>query len=213
MKWCSRRMRTPPCGSWARAPHRLSARSSPPSGSRENEAVLHRDPTLMPRRRAAWSSWNYLAEGRARDRTKPVSLTYWMNRLQGLQTRAAGLRDAQSAPRAARRRPVRLCTSAVRPGGDRRPGGDPSIQGLHRTWFAGAWCGYGFHEDGLRAGLEVAAALGAPAPVGRRAHAFAASEGGRREQRDLHGNGHAPALLSRRAPLLLRRLLPVARPR
>jgi len=40
----------------------------------------------------------------------------------------------------------------------------PSLQGVQRTWFAGSYCGYGFHEDALRSGLEVAAALGAPAP-------------------------------------------------
>ncbi|MGE5459718.1 MAG: NAD(P)/FAD-dependent oxidoreductase [Solirubrobacterales bacterium] len=131
-----------------------------------NEAVLHRDPALMPRRRGAWSSWNYLADGRGEaDRSKPVSLTYWMNRLQNLRTR----------------RPVFVTLNPSRePRGDvqrfryAHPQFDraaidaqlrlPSIQGVHRTWFAGAWCGHGFHEDGLRAGLDVAAALGAPAP-------------------------------------------------
>jgi predicted NAD/FAD-binding protein len=40
----------------------------------------------------------------------------------------------------------------------------PSMQGARRTWFCGSYCGNGFHEDGLRAGLQVAASLGAPAP-------------------------------------------------
>ncbi|MOA50070.1 hypothetical protein D3C78_1730430 [compost metagenome] len=39
-----------------------------------------------------------------------------------------------------------------------------TIQGRQRTWFAGAWAGYGFHEDGLKAGMAVAQALGAPIP-------------------------------------------------
>ena len=135
---------------------------------RVNEAVLHRDPTLMPRRRAAWSSWNHLADGRAgSDSAKPVALTYWMNQLQGMRTR----------------RPVFVTLNPIRqphgpstrfvyahPQFDRAAidaqGAIPSIQGVHRTWFAGAWCGYGFHEDGLRTGLEVAEALGAPARWG-----------------------------------------------
>jgi predicted NAD/FAD-binding protein len=134
----------------------------------DNEAVLHRDPSLMPRRRAIWSSWNYLAEGRGEpDRTRPVSLTYWMNRLQNLRTR----------------RPVFVTLNPIRePRGEvthvrySHPQFDRAavdaqdsiafLQGRRRTWFAGAWSGYGFHEDGLRAGLEVAAALGSPAAWG-----------------------------------------------
>jgi predicted NAD/FAD-binding protein len=45
------------------------------------------------------------------------------------------------------------------------------IQGQNRTWFCGAWTGHGFHEDGLKSGLEVAAHLGAPAPWGNQGHA------------------------------------------
>ena len=133
-----------------------------------NEAVLHRDPMLMPRRRAAWSSWNYVADGRGeRDRSQPVSLTYWMNALQGLQTRRPVFVTLNPL-----RQPRGPFTSFdyAHPQFDRTAiesqAAMPSIQGRQRTWFAGAWCGYGFHEDGLRVGLEVAAALGAPAPWG-----------------------------------------------
>jgi predicted NAD/FAD-binding protein len=134
----------------------------------DNEAVLHRDPALMPRRRAAWSSWNYLADGRGEpDRTKPVSLTYWMNRLQNLRTRQ---------PVFVTLNPIREPLGEVQRFRYAHPQFDraamdaqrslPSIQGTRRTWFAGAWCGHGFHEDGLRSGLDVAAALEAPAPWG-----------------------------------------------
>ena len=131
----------------------------------DNEAVLHRDPALMPRRRAVWSSWNYLADGRGQpDRSKPVSLTYWMNRLQNLRT---------ERPVFVTLNPIREPRGEVRRFGYAHPRFDraaldaqrslPAIQGTRRTWFAGAWCGHGFHEDGLRSGLDVAAALGAPA--------------------------------------------------
>jgi predicted NAD/FAD-binding protein len=131
-----------------------------------NEAVLHRDPTLMPRRRGAWASWNYLADGRGeRDRSGPVSLTYWMNRLQNLRTRRPvfvtlnPIREPRGEVQRFTYAHPRFDTAAI--DAQRRV---PSIQGGRRTWFAGAWRGHGFHEDGLRSGLEVAAALGAPAP-------------------------------------------------
>jgi predicted NAD/FAD-binding protein len=131
-----------------------------------NVAVLHRDPALMPTRRRAWSSWNYLARGRDRgDRERGVSLTYWMNMLQNLETE----------------RPVFVTLNPIEEPRDQvasfvyhHPQYDraavsaqtalPSVQGVRRTWFCGSYCGHGFHEDGLRSGLEVAASLGAPAP-------------------------------------------------
>lgn len=131
-----------------------------------NRAVLHRDPALMPQRRRVWSSWNYLSEPR-RDLQRRVALTYWMNRLQGIDERhplfvtlnpvtepAAGKTFAEFAydhplfDRAAIAAQARL----------------PEIQGKDRLWFCGAWCRYGFHEDGLTAGLQVAAALGVGDP-------------------------------------------------
>jgi predicted NAD/FAD-binding protein len=129
----------------------------------ENLAVLHRDPSLMPRRRAAWSSWNYLAETRGQGGA--VSLSYWMNRLQNLET---------ERPVIVTLNPPREPREAVDTFVYHHPQYDraavdaqariPGLQGRRRTWFAGAYCGFGFHEDGLRAGLDVAAGLGAPAP-------------------------------------------------
>ena len=131
----------------------------------ENLAVLHHDATAMPQRRRAWSSWNYQARARGVGGERAVSLTYWMNLLQNLETE----------------RPVFVTLNPIEEPRDRvasfvyhHPQYDrasvdaqsalPSVQGVRRTWFCGSYCGYGFHEDGLRAGLEVAASLGAPAP-------------------------------------------------
>jgi predicted NAD/FAD-binding protein len=129
-----------------------------------NEAVLHDDPALMPRRRRAWGAWNYLSEGR---RGGAVSVTYWMNRLQplpGLRPVFVSLNPFR-APRAgaelARFRydhPVfdqRALAAQATIG---------AIQGRGGIWYCGAWCGYGFHEDGLAAGIAVAEALGARRP-------------------------------------------------
>lgn len=130
-----------------------------------NRAVLHRDPAQMPVRRSVWASWNYLSEPR-RDLQRRVGLTYWMNRLQSID-------DS---------RPLFVTMNPVsEPNADlvfaefayEHPLFDHAaiaaqlrlheIQGKDRLWFCGAWCKYGFHEDGFTAGLNVAEALGAPA--------------------------------------------------
>jgi predicted NAD/FAD-binding protein len=132
---------------------------------RPNLAVLHSDPHLMPRNGRLWSSWNAMtsAEGRG----GPASVTYWMNRLQSLKTEIPlfvslnPLRDPDPAL-------THGTFAYAHPQFDlRTPGAQraiAAIQGQNHTWFAGAYLGYGFHEDGLRSGLEVAASLGSPAP-------------------------------------------------
>ncbi|MFM8944919.1 MAG: NAD(P)/FAD-dependent oxidoreductase [Actinomycetota bacterium] len=128
-----------------------------------NVAVLHRDDSFLPRRRRARASWNYLAE-RLRQ-PGAVSLTYWMNRLQGLETEEPVLvtlnpsRPPSGWSRSFTYEHPQYDAAAI--AAQERIG---EVQGARRTWFAGAWLGHGFHEDGLRSGLAVAAALGSPAP-------------------------------------------------
>ncbi|MSO64969.1 MAG: FAD-dependent oxidoreductase [Alphaproteobacteria bacterium] len=131
-----------------------------------NRALLHDDPTFMPRRRAAWSSWNYRAQT-GQDRCRPVPVTYWMNLLQKLP-------------------PALPLFVTLNPWAEPRPGsvlGEydydhpiftpetaaaqaalPVIQGRRRTWFCGAYTRFGFHEDGLASGLAVARRLGGVLP-------------------------------------------------
>jgi len=125
----------------------------------DNLAVMHCDSRLMPRRRRAWSSWNYIGS-RGSDE---LSVTYWMNRLQGFATPEPVLVTLnpllEPAPetvihREHYRHPV-LDAGAIRV-----QRALWSLQGERRTWFCGAYFGAGFHEDGLQAGLAVAEALG-----------------------------------------------------
>ena len=132
----------------------------------ENRAVLHRDPAFMPVRRHAWSSWNYLARDHGLGGTdRGVSLTYWMNLLQNLDT---GRPIFVTLNPTHEPRDVHASFIYHHPQYDRdavqAQALIPSLQGERRTWFAGSYRGHGFHEDGLRSGLQVAAALGAPAP-------------------------------------------------
>jgi uncharacterized protein len=127
-----------------------------------NTAVLHTDVRLMPRRRAVWSSWNYLG-ARPADGRRDVCVTYWMNRLQGLRTPRPLLvtvnpitppDPAQVLRREAFSHPL-FDGPAI--GAQRQLW---ALQGGGGVWFCGAHFGAGFHEDGLQAGLAVAEAIG-----------------------------------------------------
>jgi uncharacterized protein len=135
-----------------------------------NEAVLHGDRSLMPRRRAAWSSWNFHLCDPAPAAT---TVTYWMNNLQRLPrgrdyfltlNRGEEVDPATVLRRFAYDHPV--YTKA----GVGAQGRQAEISNLaRRTHFAGAYWGWGFHEDGVVSGLRVAAALSernvAPVPA------------------------------------------------
>ncbi|QHQ35456.1 NAD(P)/FAD-dependent oxidoreductase [Algicella marina] len=129
-----------------------------------NRAVLHSDERLMPRRRKVWSSWNFLSDGGAADLDRPAPVTYWMNRLQGIDERYPLFVSLNPAVEIAQER-VHGSFEYAHPVFDRDSFAAQAeiagIQGNGGVWYAGAWLGYGFHEDGLRSGLQVAAALGA----------------------------------------------------
>ena len=131
---------------------------------RPNDVVLHSDESLMPRRKAVWSAWNYLGSRRDPEAAgRDVAVTYWMNALQGVDEDRP-LFITLNPPFEPDPAKVFRRFSYAHPqydagalGAQRRLA---EIQGRDRVWFAGAWTGYGFHEDGLASGLAVAEALG-----------------------------------------------------
>lgn len=129
-----------------------------------NLAVLHGDPALMPRRRAAWSAWNYLARQGRTLADDAVCVTYWMNRLQPHLAPSPDLFVTLNPLRPPRDGAVLHSVVYDHPvfdvGTDRAQGELWRLQGVRNTWFCGAWFGAGFHEDGLQSGLAVAEALG-----------------------------------------------------
>lgn len=126
-----------------------------------NDTVLHSDTRLMPQRRRVWSSWNYMTRDDLDGRR--LAVTYWMNRLQGIESDRPLFvtlnPHREIAPEAVLRR-----VSYSHPRFDARAMQAQkqlwSLQGRRNTWFCGAYFGAGFHEDGLQAGLAVAEALG-----------------------------------------------------
>lgn len=134
-----------------------------------NIAVLHRDPALMPRRKSVWSSWNYLSDEQPGLSDRPVSLTYWMNRLQNIDRRYplfVTLNPAHPPKPELTFGVFDYAHPQIDAGAESAVTALRPLQGRRNIWFCGAWAGHGFHEDGLTAGLEIAAALGAPAPWG-----------------------------------------------
>jgi predicted NAD/FAD-binding protein len=124
-----------------------------------NEVLLHTDVSVLPRSRRAWASWNYHVPADDRD---TVSVTYDMNRLQGLD---APVRFCVTLNDAGRVRPELVLGRFVYHHPEFRPGREAAqlrhheLIGVNRTSFCGAYWGYGFHEDGVRSGLTVAAEL------------------------------------------------------
>jgi predicted NAD/FAD-binding protein len=127
----------------------------------QNEAVLHTDSDLMPKRRKVWSSWNYMSSSASRE--KQLSVTYWMNRLQDIPDSHPTFvtlnpfkepQESKVLRRELYEHPVYDVEAiAAR---DRLW----TLQGARNTWYCGAYFGAGFHEDGLQAGLAAAEALG-----------------------------------------------------
>jgi predicted NAD/FAD-binding protein len=126
-----------------------------------NLALLHRDASLMPRARRAWSSWNFISEGRGDE--QKVFLTYWMNRLQHLPS-AHPLFVTLNPLRQPREGHIVRSFLYEHPlYGQAAISAQRllwNLQGVRRTWYCGAYFGHGFHEDGLQAGLAVAEQLG-----------------------------------------------------
>lgn len=128
-----------------------------------NRAWLHRDPALMPRREQAWGSWNYVADS---DGNSGPYVTYWMNNLQGIDPDRPLFVSLNSPPPDPaltfgeyRYDHPQFDTAAI--AAQRRFG---RIQGRGGVWYAGAWLGYGFHEDGATSGVKAALALGGRVP-------------------------------------------------
>jgi predicted NAD/FAD-binding protein len=125
-----------------------------------NRALLHTDPRLMPARRRAWAAWNYLSDGSPG--APEVSVTYWLNRLQPLpfdQPVFVSLNPLNEPAPETVIREIAYSHPVFDLAAMRAQKRIRERQGARSTWFAGAWLGYGFHEDGLRSGLEVADAI------------------------------------------------------
>ena len=132
-----------------------------------NRVVLHTDPALLPRARHAWSAWNYLASD---DPTgnRPVAVSYLINKLQPLpcQTPVIVTLNPPFEPPAEH---VLREFEYAHPVLDRHAVDAQQalghLQGHRHTWFAGAWLGYGFHEDGLASAHAVADGIARMAPA------------------------------------------------
>lgn len=124
--------------------------------TQKNHAILHTDARLMPKRKRAWAAWNYISDT---SDDPNLAVTYWMNRLQRLNTQTDCFVTLNPATPPAEDKVIAAfdydhpvfdaaATQAQIDIWD--------IQGRGNVWYAGAWLGYGFHEDGLQAGLAVA---------------------------------------------------------
>ena len=121
-----------------------------------NNAVLHNDPALLPQRRRAWASWNYMVPCEPK---RPAAVTYDLRRLQGHASSDPILltlnppQEIDPARVWRRFQYAHPCFSRASLAAQAR---HHEINGRLRTYFCGAYWGYGFHEDGVQSALTVA---------------------------------------------------------
>ena len=128
-----------------------------------NLAVLHTDTSVLPERKAAWAAWNYERGPHGPNQAGAVCLHYLINRLQPLpwrQSVVVSLNPISSIHPSKVLQTLHYDHPVFDGPAMAAQSQVASLQGLQRTWFCGAWCGYGFHEDGLQSGQAVAQAIG-----------------------------------------------------
>lgn len=132
-----------------------------------NRAVVHTDPSFLPRRKKLWSAWNYQGGPQGDELQRAVCVSYLINQLQPLPFNKPVIVTLNPWHEPAPEHLLReihyehplFDAAAIAAQAEL-----PAIQGVNGVWFCGAWCRYGFHEDGLQAGMAVARALGATVP-------------------------------------------------
>ncbi|MEL6715969.1 MAG: FAD-dependent oxidoreductase, partial [Planctomycetota bacterium] len=154
------------------APQALGMLDAPTDAEREvlgamryqpNDVVLHTDPSLMPRRKRAWAAWNVWSPDDEAAAGEPVRVTYWMNRLQGLEAprdlfvslnSSEHVDPDQVLLRRTYEHPI-FDGAAIE--AQRR---FEEIDGLRGVHYCGAYWSYGFHEDGVQSARRALVRLG-----------------------------------------------------
>ena len=128
----------------------------------KNKAILHSDKRFMPKLGKVWSSWNFLHNSTSTLESTPPSVTYWMNRLQGIDG-STPLFVSLNPNGSIDQDKIFYETEYVHPQFDseivKAQAEINKIQGKMRIWYAGAWLGYGFHEDGFLSAVNIARAF------------------------------------------------------
>ncbi len=132
----------------------------------DNEIIVHSDTSFMPKNKACWSSWVYLSEGKE-DKKQNVSLSYWMNNLQGLDPEypiIVTLNPSRRPDEATILDEVTFSHPVFDTKAIKAQGQIAALQGQNNLWFCGAYQRYGFHEDGLLSAVNVAKSMGVSIP-------------------------------------------------
>ena len=118
----------------------------------ENIAILHTDEKLMPQKKIAWSSWNSIS------RNNQTCVTYWLNNLQNLKCDTNYFLTLNPIYEPSHNKVIKRINYThpyFNSETSKYQNELNTLQGKKRTWFCGAYFGYGFHEDGLKSSIEL----------------------------------------------------------